>query len=185
MEVPVPMVKLPDPQPAPPIAELSFQELFRMHYPQVVRRIWSITREQAMAEDLAQEVFLRLYDQDLQSIHNIAAWLTQTSTHIAYNYLRGEKRRIARDEHAGSPDSLAEPSTEDRWLREEEIHAVREALTDLEERDRNLLLFKYSGYDYKELAELTQVQAGSIGTLLARARKRFRDFYQRRRGNET
>jgi RNA polymerase sigma factor (sigma-70 family) len=184
MEDAVHMVKRPDKRPVAPLPEPSFQELFKTYYPQVVRHIWSITRDQAAAEDLAQEVFVRLYDSDRSAIENLSAWLTQTSTHVAFNHLRGEKRRIARDLQAADPLSLAEPSTEERWLRHEEIDDVRAALTDLEERDRTLLLLKYSGYDYKELAALTQTQTSSVGTLLARARKRFRDLYQRRRGSE-
>ncbi|PWK07853.1 RNA polymerase sigma factor SigX [Tumebacillus permanentifrigoris] len=184
MEDSVHMVKHPTTRPVAVSSEQSFQDLFRNHYPQVVRRIWSITHDQAVAEDLAQEVFVRLYAVDLPSIENIGAWLTQTSTHVAFNHLRGEKRRVARDAQAADPHSLSEPSTEERWLQHEEIHDVRAALTDLEERDRTLLLLKYSGYDYKELAAITQLETNSIGTLLARARKRFRDLYQQRRGSE-
>lgn len=173
------MAKRPSPQTAPP-----FQEVFTAYYPQVVRQIMRITRDQATAEDLAQDVFLKLYDQDLQEIHNLGGWLTQAGIYAAYNHLRSERRRVARDEGQDSAERWLEPSTEERWLKQEEIEAVREALLSLDDRDRTLLLMKYSGYNYQELAAATAVESGSVGTLLARARRKFRDLYQRKRGAE-
>ena len=179
MEVQAPMTKQPD---ANPHSRPAFQELFQAHYKQVVRQIMRVTRSQSVAEDLAQDVFLRLYDQDLDQIENIGGWLTQASLYAAYNYLRSEKRRLARDEKQVAERSLLAPSTEEHWLKLDEIETVRETLIDLSERDRTLLLMKYSGYDYQELAEATKLHPGSIGTLLARARRKFRDLYQRKRG---
>jgi RNA polymerase sigma factor (sigma-70 family) len=159
-----------------------FQELFQTHYKQVVRQIIRITRDQSIAEDLAQDVFLKLYDQDIDEIDNVGGWLYQASLYAAYNYLRGEKRRLTRDEQQADTADVLAPSTEEHWLKQDEINAVRDTLTDLSERDRTLLLMKYSGYNYQELAEATELEAGSIGTLLARARRKFRDLYQRKRG---
>ncbi|MFD2170665.1 RNA polymerase sigma factor SigX [Tumebacillus lipolyticus] len=173
------MAERPSSHTAPP-----FPELFKTYYPQVVRQIMRITRDQSAAEDLAQEVFLKLYDQDIRLIENIGGWLMQAGIYAAYNYLRGEKRRNARDEEQAHHSSQVEPSPEDRWLHQEEIEAVREAIFSLPERDRTLLMMKYSGYNYKELAEATSVDTGSVGTLLARARRKFRDLYQRKRGSE-
>lgn len=185
MEVYAPMSDRPESRPwPPPSGEAdSFQDLFKAYYAPVVRQIMRIIRDQVVAEDLAQEAFLRLYDQDILQIANIGGWLTQAGTHLAFNYIRSEKRRIARDVQQQPDVQTLEPSTEDRWLQQEEIEAVREALTDLNERDRTLLLLKYSGYDYQELAQATQVEKGSVGTLLARAKRRFRDLYQRKRGD--
>jgi RNA polymerase sigma factor (sigma-70 family) len=166
-------------QSAPP-----FQEIFRTFYPQVVRQIMRIIRDQATAEDLAQDVFLKLYDQDWREIDNIGGWLHQAGIYAAYNHLRSVRRRSSRDEREGQHGPVLEPSTEERWLKQEEIEAVREALTDLTERDRTLLLMKYSGYTYKELAIAAGVDSGSVGTLLARAKRKFRDLYQRKRGPE-
>ncbi len=165
------------PRPAP-----TFQELFQTHYKSVVRQIMRVTHNQSVAEDLAQDVFMKLYHQDIDSIENIGGWLHQASLYAAYNYLRGEKRRLLRDEKGGDDVVTLAPSTEEHWLKQDEIKAVRETLTDLSERDRTLLLMKYSGYDYGELAQATELEKGSIGTLLARARRKFRDLYQRKRG---
>lgn len=179
MEVPAQMNDRPTIHPQ---LKPNFQELFHAHYKQVVRQIMRITHDQSVAEDLAQEVFLRLYDQEIDTIANVGGWLHQASLYAAYNYIRGEKRRIARDGAISDDTATETPSTEEHWLKQDEINTVREALTDLGERDRTLLLMKYSGYSYQELAEVTELEPASIGTLLARARRKFRDLYQRKRG---
>lgn len=163
----------------------EFSVLFKAHYSQAVRQILPIVREQAIAEELAQEVFIKLYSVDRSEIENLRAWLAKVSIHVAFNYLRSEKRRAARDDRATQREGCTSPSTEESWLRREEIAAVRETLVDLDERDRLLLLMKYSGYDYKELAQAAGIEKGSVGTLLARAKKKFRELYQHRRGSET
>lgn len=99
----------------------SFPELFQTHYRQVVRQIMRITRDQVIAEDLAQEVFLRLYDQDRQTIENIGGWLTQASLYAAYNYLRSEKRRAVRGVAQQEEITALAPSTEEHWLKQDEI----------------------------------------------------------------
>ena len=160
----------------------DFQSIFRTHYPYVVRYIIRLVKDQAFAEDIAQEVFMKLYATNFREIENISAWLIKTAIHTSYNTLRQEKRRILREEkeHSKVPEKIY--STEDTWLQLDEIDSVRQTLHDLDERDRLLLLMKYSGYDYRELAKAADVESTSVGTLLARAKKRFREFYLRKRG---
>ncbi len=162
----------------------DFSLLFQSHYPRVVRQIMSVVREQAAAEELAQEVFIRLYYADRDTIANLPGWISRAALYAAFNYLRSEKRRMEREEKERA-EPRTSPSSEERWLEREEIAAVRETLTGMEERDRLLLLMKYSGYNYKELADAAGVEQGSVGTLLARAKKKFRELYQRGRRNET
>ncbi|MGC5328670.1 sigma-70 family RNA polymerase sigma factor [Brevibacillus sp. SYSU BS000544] len=160
----------------------DFQSIFRTHYPQVVRYIIRLVKDQALAEDIAQEVFMKLYATNIREIENISAWLIKTAVHTSYNTLRQEKRRMLREEKEHSKETANSHSTEETWLQLDEIDSVRQTLHDLNERDRLLLLMKYSGYDYRELAKAAEVESSSIGTLLARAKKRFREFYLRKRG---
>lgn len=54
--------------------------------------IW-IVKDQSIAEELAQEVFLQLYRSDWNGIENIPGWLIKSSTYVAYNHFRAKKRR--------------------------------------------------------------------------------------------
>ncbi|ERI06639.1 Sigma-70 region 2 [Aneurinibacillus aneurinilyticus ATCC 12856] len=160
----------------------NFQELFKTYYPYVVRQIMRIVREKSAAEDIAQEVFLKLYNSNRNAIQNIPAWLSKASIHAAYNHIRSTNRRLIRDEKAGEEQPVYSPSSEENWLRQEDIQAVRQILTEMNERDRTLLMMKYSGFDYKELAHAAQVESSSVGTLLSRAKTKFRNMYKQMRG---
>jgi RNA polymerase sigma factor (sigma-70 family) len=162
----------------------SFQVLFRTYYPIVLRQMMRIVRNQSIAEDLTQEVFLNLYKQDRTQIHNVAAWLSKASIYAAYNYLRSEKRRTERDAYVSSDSLQIEPSSEETWLQQYTIEAVRDILTEMDERDRALLM-RYSGFGYQELAEALSIQPTSVGTLLGRARKKFADMYRKKGRKES
>lgn len=160
----------------------SFQELFATYYPSVVRQIMRVVKEKAVAEDIAQEVFLKLYNTDRTQITNLPAWLAKAALHMAYNYIRSTSRRQARDEKVGQEQEIYSLSSEENWLKQDEILTVREVLTQMDERDRTLLMMKYSGFNYKELAEAVQVESSSVGTLLSRAKTKFRTMYKQIRG---
>lgn len=73
------------------VSNIQFQDVFKQYYAHVVRQIMRIVREQAIAEDLAQEVFLQLYHTEWKEIESVSAWLAKASIYAAYNYLRSEK----------------------------------------------------------------------------------------------
>jgi RNA polymerase sigma factor (sigma-70 family) len=162
----------------------SFQELFTTYYPFVVRQIMRIVKDQQTAEDIAQDVFLSFYHTDRSVIEHIPAWLSKSALYAAYNYLRSEKRRYVRQERSASEQENVSPSTEEMWLAKESQSIVRDVLEELDERERTLLVMKYSGFPYAELAKATGTQISSVGTLLARAKSKFRTIYGRMRGEE-
>lgn len=160
----------------------SFRELFTAYYPFVVRQIMRIVKEQQTAEDIAQDVFLSFYHTDRSAIEHIPAWLSKASVYAAYNHLRAEKRRNHRQERDAAGQELVSPSSEEQWLEKESIDSVQEVLAQLDDRDRTLLVMKYSGFRYHDLAKATGVEIGSVGTLLSRAKSKFRKLYDAVRG---
>ncbi|WNC17785.1 RNA polymerase sigma factor SigX [Brevibacillus brevis] len=163
----------------------SFRDLFTTYYPFVVRQIMRIVKEQQTAEDIAQDVFLSFYHTDRSAIEHIPAWLSRASIYAAYNHLRAEKRRTARQEKEAAEKEWVAPSSEDAWMEQDAIVGVRDVLAMLDERERTLLVMKYSGFAYAELARATGTEVSSVGTLLIRAKSKFRKLYDRMRGAET
>ena len=161
------------------VSNIQFQDVFKQYYAQVVRQIMRIVREQAIAEDLAQEVFLQLYHTEWKEIESVSAWLAKASIYAAYNYLRSEKRHQARiEKEANYKQSMSSPSLEEKCIQKEEITRVQSTLKEMDERERTLLLMKFSGFQYKEIAEATHMEVSSVGTLLARAKAKFRKMYR-------
>lgn len=144
------------------VYEATYRELVRFLY----RKVWDVER----AQDLTQEVFVRALSQEPDSPR---AWLF----HVAGNLAKDEARRaITRREHLQllRLESEGEHSTEvaDEMERNERVEAIRDALDQLSERDRDALLLWDAGLSYAEIAGELGLAIGAVGTTLARARQR-------------
>ncbi|MGW6193158.1 RNA polymerase sigma factor SigX [Bacillus cereus] len=161
------------------VSDITFEELFKQNYVYVVKQILWIIKEQTIAEELAQEVFLQLYRTDWKEVENLRGWLIKSSTYVAYNYIRSEKRHQARvDKEIQYQEIQNDSSLDDQWIRKEEITKVQIVLRKMKEQDRTILLMKFSGFQYKEIAQVLQIDVSSIGTLLVRAKLKFRKIYE-------
>lgn len=162
-----------------------YRELFRTHYQTVVRKIQSLVNRRDVAEDLAQEVFLRLYRHPPEDLSRVGPWLHRVSVRLAYDYLRFSVRQRQLQQRVADQEAAAEsahPSNEQIVFQEWERERVKRVLAQLPERDRRALLLRHSGYTYQEIAHILQVNSGSVGTILLRAAARFKKQYQREEG---
>jgi len=144
------------------------------------RKVWDVDR----AKDLAQEVFVRVLDTDPE---NPRAWVFTVANNLARDEARAAVRRkkhltLIKSE-AEAAESTGGAHQADELERKERAQAVREALEQLTERDRTVLLLWDAGLDYDEIACETDLSKGAIGTTLARARKRLVEAYQRLEGH--
>lgn len=162
----------------------GFKEIFESHYPSVCRKLTSLLGSRAAAEDVAQEAFIKLYEAPPREFSNLGGWLTRVATNMAYNHLHSEKSRRRREAGAGSTLAVVEPEPGEELLRSEEAAYTRRVLELLPERDRACLLLKYSGMDYAAIARVIGVKESSVGTLLARARARFKSEYLKLGGSD-
>ena len=144
------------------IYEATYRELVRFLY----RKVWDVER----AQDLTQEVFVRALSHEPESPR---AWLF----HVASNLARDEARKaITRREHLqllrveATTEGVIEGAEE--MDRTERIEAIRDALNQLSERDRDALLLWDAGLSYTEIASELGLSVGAVGTTLARARQR-------------
>lgn len=162
----------------------AFETLFLRYYPQVYGVLFRLLGDRQAAEDLAQEVFLRLYRRrfDRGREHALGGWLYRVAVNAALNRLRGEARRERRESAAVAEArtlwSGQEPDPAQMAIRNEQRALVRRALADLPERARACLVLRQAGLSYAEIAQALGVAPGSVGTLLARAEERFRERYR-------
>lgn len=153
--------------------DVDFDATFDQHYPALVRYCQRLTGDRDLAEDIAQESMVRLFDHEVTGPEaGVRAWLFKTATHLVRDRYRVGKNRLRLlEQHPVLP---SQPESPERGLERREAQArAREALDALAPRDREILLMRYSGFSYKEIAEAVEVAATSIGTLLARAEHRF------------
>lgn len=154
---------------------LDFKETFKDYYGRVFKQLIYITKDFDTAEDLTQEVFIKLYKNPLRDESNIGAWLAQVAKNTAYNHIRGEKRRVMRESKVyaleGVPIHTSFPLKED-------IMDVQDILSKMSKRERTILILKHSGCTYREIAKVIGVSNTSVGTLIARAQKKFKQLYE-------
>lgn len=152
---------------------MDFDATFEEMYPPLVRYCQKLTGDRDVAEDVAQEAVVRLFAKAVDGpIPALRVWLFKTATHLVRDRYRVEEnRRRLLQEHPVKPSEVDGP--ERALQRREDRDRARRALDRLATRDREILLMRYEGFSYKEIAEAVEVAATSIGTLLARAERRF------------
>ena len=139
----------------------SYGDLVRFLY----RKVW----DSDQAQDMAQEAFVR----SLKSRpENPRAWVFQ----VARNLLADEARRDStKRRHLELLKNEFDDVTEDPSAavqESEKVASVGRALGQLSDRDREALLLWSAGFDYEEIAEQTGLGVRSVGTTLARARRK-------------
>ena len=159
--------------------EAAFEELFLRHYTQVYRVLYHLLDNRQEAEDLVQETFLTLFRQPPppRTAVPLPAWLCRVALNRGYNVLRSDRRERARLPRLVEPDTQLDPQVESQ--RSEDRRRVRATLAELPERQSSLLLLRYAGLSYAEIATVLEVASGSVGTLLARAERAFMSAYER------
>lgn len=157
---------------------MDFDQTFDDLYPPLVRYCHRLTGDRDAAEDTAQEALVRLFTHRVEGPPPaLRAWLFKTATHLVRDRYRVEEnRRRLLEENPVTPGAPEDP--EEALLRSSDRSRARAALGRLAERDREMLLMRYEGFSYKEIADVVNVAATSIGTLLARAERRFLDALQ-------
>ena len=148
----------------------------------VVKYIINIVRNQDIAEEIAQDVFIRLYNYGIENIKYIKPWLYKTSIYLSYNYLRTEKRHIRNKEKLFNyKEDYTNEAPEEIYIRKETEKEIKFILDKMSEEDKNILELKYKGFKYKEIANIMNINVNSVGKVLSRARKKFYILYEQNR----
>lgn len=154
-----------------------FRQQFNQHYQAVRRKLIALIRDEAAAEDLAQETFLRLYRNPPDQPEAIGGWLHRVLTRLAYDYMdkkARERNLTQKQEQSMLAQPQAVPSNEQQLIDKGEQEQVRGWLDSLPDRDKQMLLLRYEGYSYAEIAEKLQVRQPQVGTMLRRAGERLK-----------
>ena len=150
--------------------------------------MYRMTRNQAVAEELAQEVFLRVYRSRLSyaASAKFTTWLYRIATNLAVNYARDTKyERPENTVNIDEPDTetgltmdVADRSlnAEQTILRRERLAAIRDRIEALPERQRTaVIMHKYQNMDYKQIAAVLKLSESATKSLLFRAYETLRE----------
>ncbi|MBI2816106.1 MAG: RNA polymerase sigma factor [Acidobacteria bacterium] len=158
--------------------EGSFTSLLSKHRDPVINYLYRMVQNAAVAEELAQDVFLRVYRarQTYEPTAKFTTWLYRIATHVALNALR-DGRHARRDQPLDDP--LGErprewrdpqPNVEDHMVADAQGWEIRRAVQSLPEKQRAaVILHKFHDLDYKEIAQTLSCSESAVKSLLFRA----------------
>jgi len=160
--------------------KIVFDEAFTLHHRTVFRAARSVVQDAMLAEDVTQEVFLRLHN-NLDAIPNeemLRPWLIRVALNVARNTVRGNIRANTReDNYVKEGSETSETTVEMDYEQRERAKEVHRALSLIKEPLRSCLVLKQQGLSYKEIASSLDLTETSIGTFVARARQEFVRHY--------
>ncbi|HET6229629.1 MAG TPA: sigma-70 family RNA polymerase sigma factor [Longimicrobiaceae bacterium] len=154
---------------------VEFDATFRAVYPALHRYLQRMTGDADTADDIAQEAFFRLLSRPMPQ-DEARLWLFTVATNLFRDGARTVKRR-ERLLTAVPPTTGTLPAPDEELERSQSVARVRAALSQLPARERQMLLMKQEGFRYEEIARVAAVAPSSVGTLLARALRRFAAVY--------
>ena len=160
----------------------DFESLFHEYWASIQRLLLRMVLDPAEAEDLALETFFRLYKYRpaADEQFNIGGWLHRVAANLALQSIRSFKRREQYELKAGK-DALEEASENqpsEIFSEEENRSLARLALAQMNARQAELLVMRYSGMAYKDIAAALSLSPTSIGPLLLRAEREFEKRYR-------
>jgi len=160
----------------------AFEALFQEHWAHVYRLLNRLVGDPAEAEDLALETFVRLYQRFplRETEFNPGGWLHRVATNLGLHSIRSWKRRERYEMAAGkyALEETPEVRPAEILAQEEERRLVRLVLAQMNKRQSQLLVMRYSGLSYKEIANALGLAPTSIGPLLLRAEREFEKQYR-------
>jgi len=171
----------------------AFDVLLSKYRKPIVHFMFRMVHNQAVAEELAQEVFLRVYRsrETYRAEARFSTWLYRIATNLGVNHARDTRHeRSASTVYLDEPDAEtgttpdvadATPSAEADMLRKERMKAIRQHVLALPERQKTaVLMHKYEGMDYKQIGEVLKLSESATKSLLFRAyqtlREKLKDF---------
>jgi RNA polymerase sigma-70 factor, ECF subfamily len=171
----------------------GFDFLIQKYRKPIIHFMYRMVHNQAVAEELAQEVFLRVYRsrETYRAEARFSTWLYRIATNLGVNYVRDMRHERnaptvhldETDPETGTTPDVADatPNIESNLLRNERLNAIRQHVLALPERQRMaVLMHKYEGLDYKQIGEVLKLSESATKSLLFRAyqtlREKLKDF---------
>ncbi len=166
----------------------AFEYLVQKYRRPMVGFMFRMAHSNAAAEDLAQEVFLRVYRsrESYEASAKFSTWLYRIATNLAVNHARDTRHERPEntvsldepDEESGRTLDLPDgaPSAEETMVQRERLAAIRQRVQALPERQRiAVVMHKYQQMDYRQIADVLKLSESATKSLLFRAYETLRE----------
>ncbi len=166
----------------------GFDYLVQKYRKPIIHFMYRMVHNQAVAEEMAQEVFLRVYRsrETYRAEARFSTWLYRIATNLGVNHARDTRHERAAstiyldetDPETGTTPDVADttPGAESKMLRRERLNAIRQHVLALPERQRMaVLMHKYEGMDYRQIGDVLKLSESATKSLLFRAYQTLRE----------
>jgi RNA polymerase sigma-70 factor (ECF subfamily) len=160
----------------------DIEAIFHAQFERIARVIARVVRDPARAEELAVEVFLKLWKTQQAHGDKTQGWLYRVAVRMGLDELRRQTRRTRYERLLGFGESVRTP--EEICCTAEEQERVRSVLGLINRGHAELLVLRSDDLSYEEVASTLDLNPASIGTLLSRAQQAFRKEYIKRYGEQ-
>ncbi len=174
--------------------ELAFRQLVDEHKDMVYHTAWGFLHEQQASEDLAQEVFVEIFNSisNFRGDAKLSTWIYQITVNKSLNEVKKQKRRRSekrigdfyRPEESEEIEIAESENKTTSAISENEERKIilKEAIDSLAENQRTaFILHKYDGLPYKKIAEIMETSLSSVESLIHRAKlnlqKKLTNYY--------
>ena len=159
--------------------QVSFGLLLERYRSSVIHFLYRMVQNRAVAEELAQEVFLRVYKSrgSYEPTAKFTTWLFRIASHLALNWIRdgrNEKRQASLDEE--SPDGTAKQvpdrvrTVEQELVYQAKLREVQQAIESLPAKQKAaVMMHKYEEMEYVQIADVLSCSESAVKSLLFRA----------------
>lgn len=163
----------------------AFEQLVRRNRSRFVNFIFRYLGDPQGAEDLAQEVLIRIYraQQKYQPTAKFCTWAYRIAVNLSLNALRDRKKLVSLPLRDGEDEGDLEvvdpaaPSPAEILVREETAAGIRRAIDRLPENQRTaLILNRFEGFSYQEISEVMDLSVMAVKSLLSRAREKVKEY---------
>jgi RNA polymerase sigma-70 factor (ECF subfamily) len=153
--------------------EDCFGVLLDKHRNSLVHFLYRMVQDQPVSEELAQEVFLRIYRSraSYEPTARFTTWMFRIATHLALNWLRDQKNARS-EERLDEQWEVADrkPSVEQRMVYQARLQEIRDAIASLPDKQRAaVLMHKYQEMEYSQIALVLESSESAVKSLLFRA----------------
>ena len=165
----------------------SFEKLLERHYKRVFNLIYRFLANKEMAEDLTQEVFIKVYKSQTsyRPQAKFQTWIYQIAKNTSLNEVRRQKRQpVSLEETLDTPDGglkrqIADTRAENPYqeiLEKETAQEVKEAIYALPENQRMaVILRRYENLSYEDIAKSMHCSLKAVKSLLSRAKENLKE----------
>ena len=152
----------------------AFGELVLMHYQGVINVVYRMSGEMPLAEDVAQETFIRAWMKlhTYRPTGSFRSWVYRIATNAALDVLRRRKEEVDIDT---LPLTASGKGVEQNVIQAQQAEVVRQAVLNLPAASRSVLVLReYEGLSYQEIANSLEIPLGTVMSRLAYAREKLK-----------